>query len=296
MTEETARPVVIAIGYDDFEAALEYGLDEAGRAGCGAHLVHVVHPVPSGPELALVAQEDVEKLGRETLVIALEKAHALAGSDVPVTSEMRYGEVVPTLVEAAGGARLVVLAHRELSRASRIITRSVANGVAAHAHVPVVSVPTRWRRTDATEPVVVVGVDNPGRATEVLRAAVGAARGRRASLRVVHTWSVPDPYETLVVEVSERERWTRRSVAEVTGALDSLGEATDGLQVDIEVHQGRPADALLEASRNAELVVVGRHDPVIPFGSHLGPVARAVLREATCPVLLANPRHRHHRH
>ena len=28
----------------------------------------------------------------------------------------------------------------------------------------------------------------------------------------------------------------------------------------------------------------------VPIGSHIGPVARAVLREATCPVLLATPR------
>jgi len=36
-------------------------------------------------------------------------------------------------------------------------------------------------------------------------------------------------------------------------------------------------------------VVVGRHDPLVPSGSHLGPVARTLLRAARCPVLLVAP-------
>ena len=50
------------------------------------------------------------------------------------------------------------------------------------------------------------------------------------------------------------------------------------------------AEVLVESSADAQLLVIGRHDPLVPIGSHIGPVARAVLREATCPVLLATPR------
>ena len=46
---------------------------------------------------------------------------------------------------------------------------------------------------------------------------------------------------------------------------------------------------MIEASRWADLVVLGRHASIVPSGSHLGPVARAVVRESTCPVLLAAP-------
>ena len=65
------------------------------------------------------------------------------------------------------------------------------------------------------------------------------------------------------------------------------------LEVDVQVRPGRPADVLLETSAGAQLLVVGRHDPLLPIGSHIGPVTRAVLREATCPVLLADPTPRH---
>jgi hypothetical protein len=35
--------------------------------------------------------------------------------------------------------------------------------------------------------------------------------------------------------------------------------------------------------------VVARRDPLVPFGSHLGPIVRQVLREAECPVMVVEP-------
>ena len=58
---------------------------------------------------------------------------------------------------------------------------------------------------------------------------------------------------------------------------------------EVVVHPGRAVEAILDAAQGADLLVIGRHDPLVPYGSHIGPVARAVLREATCPVLLASP-------
>ena len=71
---------------------------------------------------------------------------------------------------------------------------------------------------------------------------------------------------------------------------DRLGDESVAMEADVEVHPGRVIEAILGASEAADLLVIGRHDPLVPVGSHIGPVARAVLREAACPVLLANPR------
>jgi nucleotide-binding universal stress UspA family protein len=187
---------------------------------------------------------------------------------------------------------MVVLEHRHLSRTARIVNRTVAGSVAAHSRVPVVAVPSGWRRPEG-RPVVVVGVDVPDRARPLLRTAARQARIRGAVLRVVHAWTMPFTYEGLELSSEEARRWTDRSAAEVAAVLADLGEATDGLDVDVVVHHGRAAEALIEASADAELLVVGRHDPLVPLGSHVGPVTRAVLREATCPVLLPDPTPRH---
>jgi hypothetical protein len=45
----------------------------------------------------------------------------------------------------------------------------------------------------------------------------------------------------------------------------------------------------VDASAASSLLVVARRDPLMPFGSHLGPVVRQVLREAECPVMVVEP-------
>ena len=290
MTEETSSipPIVVAIGPGEMESALEWAAAEAVRAGCGLHLVHAVPVVPIRPETVLVPPVDVEAWGRELLARAAKRAADLVGGAVPVTHEIRRGAPVQVLVDAGRTARMVVLEHRRLSRLERVVNRTVAGGVAAHLRVPVVAVPSGWEAPGGG--VVVAGVDVPERSEEVLSAAAAEARARGASLRIVHAWALTVHYDAMVMEVEERRRWTDRSRAEVRAALDDLGDETVALEAEVVVHAGRAVEAILDASQGAQLLVIGRHDPLVPIGSHIGPVARAVLREATCPVLLASPR------
>ncbi len=290
MTEQQSngRPVVVGVGPMEVDSALAYAAEQAVRAGCGLHLVHAVHVVPMGAENALVSSVDLDLWGRETLDVAVKAAEELVAGAVPVTHELRHGTPVQVLTAVAADARLVVLEHRHLSRLARVVNRTVAGGVAAHVRVPVVAVPSGWTRS-AGRPVVVAGVDVPERSEEVLAAAVAESRARGATLTVVHSWARLAHYEGVPLEVSERARWTDRSKAEVRAALDRLGDESVAIDAEVVVHPGRAVEAILEAAQGADLLVIGRHDPLVPFGSHIGPVARAVLREATCPVLLASP-------
>lgn len=291
MDENNPDAVVVAVGHESIESALRYAVDEAARVGCGVHLVHVVQHVHDGPEFVLVEESDRERAGRQVIGAALERARDLAGDAVPVTCEIVSGGVVSELVAASADARMIVLEHRDLARLRRIVTRSVSSGVAARARIPVVCVPARSASALAA-PLdrVTVGVDVPDRCDEVLRAGVAAAAARGAGLHVLHTWSFPSAYDDIVMTRAEGERWAKRAVAEIEEALGALGDATSGVPVRIEARHAPAADALVRAGRESALLVIGRHDPLIPLGSHLGPVARAVLREASCPVLLADPR------
>lgn len=287
MSEQNPAPVVVAVGHDPIDAALALAAEEAARAGCGLHLVHVVH----APARGHAGQSEAERDGQLALDAAEERARGLVPDGVPVTSALQVGAVVPTLVDLAKGARMMVLGHRDLSTLRRVVTRSVSSGVAAHARVPTVAVPAGWSPAGSADrpPTVTVGLDVPERGREVLRTALGQARGRGATLRIVHTWHLPSPYEDLVVARAQDEEWKARATAEIRAVLDTLEDEAAGVPVEIEARSGRAADALVEAGRHSDLLVVGRHDPVVPVGSHLGPVARAVLGEAVCPVLLADP-------
>lgn len=304
MNEKNLQPIVVAVGHDPLDAALEFAAEVATREGCGLRLVHVVH----GAELPATAETSLEKAGREALNAALELARKQA-PDVSLSAELVNGPVVPTLIEDAGSARMIVLQHRHLSTVRRVVTRSIASGVAAHARMPVVCVPSRWTAADreGKQPVVAVGVDVAERARYVLQAAAGEARARGAELRVLHAWRATGAYEDIIfrrrtVRDDEDETYEGiifgrtedaemnvREAARVQAALDDRQEDLAGVPVALEVGHAFPADALIEASRGADLLVMGRHDPVLPIGSHLGPIARAVLRESEAPVLLVDP-------
>jgi len=280
------NPVVVAVGHDPIDSALGYAAEEAQRAGCGLHLVHVVHIAVQGPEQVLVEAANVEGVGKQTVEGALEHARDIVGDDTPITTELVVGPVVSSLVAACADARMIVLQHRAIGRLRRVVTRSVAGGVAARTSVPVVSVPSDWTPRP-THTWVTVGVDEPARSSDVLSAGLAAAQGRATGLRVVHAFDFPSAYDDFVMAPTELG-WAERARSEIHGRLAALGGHAD-LPVEVVVERAAAAEAILRASEDSALVVVGRHDPLLPVGSHLGPVSRAVLRDARCPVLLAHP-------
>jgi nucleotide-binding universal stress UspA family protein len=103
-------------------------------------------------------------------------------------------------------------------------------------------------------------------------------------------WSFPAAYDDLALSITEVEETNKLAATEIQHAIDGFASEMQDVPYRLDVRRAPVADALLEAGKTSDLLVVGRHDSRIPLGSHLGPVARAVLREAECPVLLVDPR------
>lgn len=296
----TTGPVVVAVpAEDEHRAALQYGAREVLRTGGELRLVHCYQLRPTGPETELVEFTSIEAAARSIIDGARERAESLVGDPAPqgvtITARTAHGTAVHRLVEASEGARLVVLERRDLSRVRRAVTRSTTSGVAARAHVPVVVVPPGWSPPDSDGGPVTVAVDDPATASPVLRAALEQARTAHSTLRVLHAWWFPSAYEDLSVDPAAAAEWTERARHEIEEALAGPRAEYGDVPVEIEVQHGRPADVLLAQAERSALLVVGRHDPLVPLGSHLGPVARTVLRESPCPVLVVAPAEsRHH--
>jgi nucleotide-binding universal stress UspA family protein len=267
--------VVVAVGGRGSSAAIEFAANEALRRHAALHLVHAV---PEG-------DEGIDQ-GTEILASAVRLATTLLDGLAPVTASLVPGRPVEVVAEAAARADLVVVGRCAESRRTHPYVRSVTGGVGARAEVPVVSVPDGWQPRIGP-PTVVVGIDDPAESTDVLVAALRAATERRARLVVVSTWWRPP-----LTQVSETG-WQEVLEEELDLALDAAGMRTSGVPVEVHVRQARPAESLISASWNADLVVLGRHATVVPAGSHLGPVARSVVRESSCPVLLTTPRDPH---
>jgi nucleotide-binding universal stress UspA family protein len=141
--------------------------------------------------------------------------------------------------------------------------------------------------------VIIVGVDRSEGAKAALRFALEEAKLRRATLRVVYAWQygyvgaagVESFYPAVGPDIKDV-----RDAAEV--ALDAtLREAipdTDARTVEIErrVIEGRPAEVLVDESRDADLLVVGSRGHGGFTGLLLGSVSQQVSHHATCPVVI----------
>lgn len=275
MLDTTPRKILVGVtGDEDVQAALGFAVAEARRRGAGVHLIHVVHPVVLAPDGVPITVEEhaVRKYGRKALddaSLALE--HEL-GDDQPVSTELAHGPVTRVLVDTAEHAGLVVLQHQRSGRPGWVPTLSTTNRVAALSPVPVVAVPAGWSESPERQ-LVTAGVHDPRGSLEIVRAALEEARVRGAKLRLLHAWHHSDAEQT-------------QTMADTVAPL--LADYPD-VETEVVARRARAAQALVEESEQAALLVVGRHRHTIPLGPHLGSVVRAVLRHAACPVMVVDP-------
>ena len=279
------RPVLVAVATDGSASAVRFGVEEARRRRTTMRLVHVVDLVPwRGADLRGAAERHAHH-GEEVLAQAVAHARSLAGERVAVSSELFHGQVVPGLLEVALDASVLVLARRPPLTAPEQ-AQAVCLKVAARTRVPVVCVPHDWSgaRPGASAGVT-VGVDHAATCERALRESLTSAAARGTGLRVVcGWWMARDEGDGPVAGVDPRS--VRQELEQVLAAIVADDADLTSVPVVIDVVHARPVDLLVDASHSADLLVVGRHDPLVPRGSRIGPVARAAMTRASCPVLL----------
>ena len=277
--------VVLAVGTDEVDAALGFAVGEARRHQLPLHLIHVLQ-LPAG-EAYVGMYGGMPDTAKAALDQAQKKAERLVGSDTRVTAELvDNGWVVEDLVRHSEGASMIVLQHRLLGRVRRVFTGSVAHRVAGRAPVPVVSVPEGWKPRGGPDVVVTACVQDPIEAPALLRAAFEEARARSATLVVLHAWWLATGFDVVVVDGALRDEWSARSRQEIASVLEPLEREFFNVEYEIRVQHAPPVQAVLDAARKSDLLVLGRRHHHLPLGSHLGPVARAALDHAPCPVLI----------
>jgi len=290
---DTESAIVVGIAPEGrvSDGTIAFVIDTAASLQVGVHLVHVVPTVVGGPTGAWEVGAAFEQLvaqGRAGLGRALARFRERADSAVPVEASLLRGGVVATLVERSRTAQLVVLEHRHVTRWEAFTSGSVTAGVAGRAQAPVVSVPAGWHPRLRDLPVT-VAVEDATRAASEIWTALGVAAAGDRPVRLLRVAYLPQAYQEML----------RREV----DVEDLLGSAREELERDarlpdivvervpctFEVRWGKPAEVLVEVSAASSLLVMARRDPRMPFGSHLGPVVRQVLRDADCPVMVVEP-------
>lgn len=152
----------------------------------------------------------------------------------------------------------------------------------ADTHPPEALEPT------ATERRIVVGVDGSSGSLQALEWAAHEARQRGTVLEILVAWTLP---------AASMYAFTP-DVAGIAGAMQEIAnqaaqrsaEVEPEVVVRTEVKEIPPAEALVDASQGAEMLVVGSRGYGGFRGLLLGSVSQHCAHHAHCPIVIVRPR------
>jgi nucleotide-binding universal stress UspA family protein len=139
-------------------------------------------------------------------------------------------------------------------------------------------------------PGIVVGIDQSAHAHEALGWAMREAAIRNTALTVLSVIAAEaSPWTKRPLAVPDSEEAVPKARQAADDAIAKLaGELGDSqpASVTVQAFTGYPAKALIEASRDADLVVVGSRGSGGFAELILGSVSDQVARHAVCPVVI----------
>ncbi|MFF8873120.1 universal stress protein [Streptomyces massasporeus] len=280
-------PVLVGVdGSERAAAAADLAAREAALRGVPLRLLHASPQLPGAvvPGPALHRLRDIGAQVLQRTVADLADRHP----DLRVESVQSDDAPAGALVAAAGDAGLLFVGMRGTGGFEGLAVGSVALRAAAAAPCPVVLVPYRpGTFAEHGTGQVVLGFDAHRPAGEVADFAFSAADVHTAPLHVVQAWAFPAESvssRSLVVTEEDRADWEDQEVLRLSDVLRPWQEKYPGVTMGSDLMLLHPAEALLNASGGADLLVVGRRAEPRAAEGRLGPVAHAVLHHARCPV------------
>ncbi|MGY1704792.1 universal stress protein [Geodermatophilus sp. SYSU D00697] len=257
------RPVVV--GVDGSPAARDAATTAARQARRALRPLRLVRAVPG-----TASRETERRVGDE--LDALRADLRSEAPAIPLRAAVREGPADLVLLDESRTAAQLVLGA---GPPGGPVLGPVARVVTARASCPVLV----DRPVPPGAAGVVVGVDGGPGTGALLAAATTEACLRSTSLLVVHAWRRPreteaDPRHEVAVTDSER-RWVEQYV-------QPLRETHPGVPMAVRVVHGEARRALVAASADAELVVLGRR---VGRGAP-GATGPATAAAAAAPVLV----------
>lgn len=284
---------LVVVGVDGSASSLgavEVAAREARLRGAGLKVVHAFFwpatHVPPGPSPLGPHEGGIRNMVERLVDEAVQRARA-AEPDVDVSHVVVTGEPLTVLEARSRDAELVVVGSRGAGGFVGLLVGSTAVRLAAHGRCPVLVVRERTQRE--TDGPIVLGVDGSVAGEHAVDFAFAEAAFRGADLVALHAWTTwnaplpapPDPSEPYSNPPGALGEEEQRLLYE---ALAGHQERYPGVKVEHRVVHGNTREALIEASRSAQLVVVGTRGRGGFAGLLLGSVSQALLHHAHCPV------------
>ncbi|MFJ5260087.1 universal stress protein [Streptomyces sp. NPDC088387] len=285
----TDLPIVVGVdGSEPALRAVDWAADEAAARGLPLRLVYAtLWERYEGAQLAEDLSKPSVQVRAEDVVETAARRASARRPEVRVATDVQPEEPEYALLRESRSASLLVTGTRGRSGIAEALLGSVSLTVAGHAHCPMVIV--RGSHDNQALPTthgrVVVGVGEQPVASAAVRFAAEEARRRGAGLEAVRAWRCP-AHETTdhPLLAGEPARLHEQQ------AVEALEKALQDVPADVEVHrrtvEGHTRTVLVDASRDADLLVLGARRRQRHFGLQLGRVAHGVLHHSACPVVI----------
>ncbi|MFE9023967.1 universal stress protein [Streptomyces sp. NPDC007808] len=286
---ERALTGALVVGVDGSEPSLravDWAADEAALRGVPLRVVYAcLWERYEGAALARdIGKPSAVPLAQDVVGAAAERARS-RHPDLRVSADVVFEEPEYALVREARDASALVVGTRGRSGIAEMLLGSVSLAVAAHADCPVI-VLRGSHDNQATPPVhgrVVVGIGDEAKESAVVRFAAEEARRRGVPLEAVRAWRSPAHETTDHPQLAgEPARLHEQQAAEELEA--ALQDVPANVSVRRRTVEGHARRVLVDASHEADLLVVGARRREGLFGLQLGRVAHAALHHSACPV------------
>lgn len=241
---------------------------------------HLHMPVDPGAVDPGAAEEPVRRWARDVLDALARRCREEAG--VEVRTEVFSGDPADAVILAADRTAFVVVGHSHRGGVARFLLGSTAERLTRSCPWPVVVVRDGAAADErrARGPVV-VGADGSPEGDRAVRFAFAFAASHDAEVVLVH--ATDDALTTAVDPAQDEPRDGRGSV------VAECARRHPGVAHRLVVAAGPPADALLAASAEAGLLVVGSRGRGAVRRAFLGSVSHALVDSAPCPVAVLPP-------
>ncbi|HEY1488908.1 MAG TPA: universal stress protein [Micromonosporaceae bacterium] len=280
MGHDNLAGATVVVGVDSSDPSLASVRLAAREAALRRRTLVILHAVE--PPVKDQVDADADRLIDAAVAVAREVEPGLEiRTDVAVSSP------AAALLRSAEDAALIVVGAHGDSGASGLMTGSTAVQVAVHASCPALI--SRGQPAPGGE--IVLGVDGSPRSASAVAFAFDEAALTGTNVHAVHAWhhpivrgggdSLPRLYTDGDVELEEA-----RLLAE---AVSGWGEKYPDVTVRTTLVRGRAANALVEASVGASLLVVGARGSGGFAELLLGSVGLRLIHRSTCPIAIVRP-------
>ncbi|MFF1511221.1 universal stress protein [Streptomyces sp. NPDC058326] len=281
------RVVVGVDGSASAETAALWAANEAALRGSGLCLLHATYTDAASRILSPAEIARIRRAGKEVIDRTAETV-AARHPDLVVITEVSGDPPAEGLRRAAALSGTIVVGHRGRGGFASLLLGSVGLAVAANATTPVVVV--RGAAEPAEAGAVLVAVRD-GNDLGCAQAAAREALLRKVPLRLMHVWGTVSYAGVRTVLRNATASGAGEHARAAEALADRLREEFPELPLEAEgVRSQSVPGALVEATRHADLLVVGGRRAPGYLGPTLGRTTLGLLQHGHCPVELI-PRH-----